>query len=214
MLKKDAMNKVVAALTLSTLGLIAQPTTAADSNWYLGAGAGRAESDISSGDTVGALQGIGATGVSASVDDDDTAYKLTVGYEYNSNFSIEAGYVDFGETEVNASGSLSGVPFTADAESDSYGLTLAAVGKWNIGNNFSLLGKVGAFYWDADIDATATALGISASVDDSDDDVDFFYGVGAQYDFDQFALRAEYEVYNNVLEEDIDVYTLNLLYRF
>jgi len=214
MFKEGRKNLAILCLVSGASMAVSLPAVA-DSNWYAGVGIGKAEADVSDSSVSQRLLGAAATGITSSVDDGDTAYKVTVGYNYNKYFSVEGGYINFGNFDIDASGSDLGQPIVGSFDADTDGFSIAAVGKWPIANQFSLIGKVGAYYWNSDVDVNVVQSGVpvaTASVDD--DGTDFFYGVGAQYDFNKFSVRAEYEIYNDIIEEDYKVYTLNLLYRF
>jgi len=213
-LKNSSVKLSVAGFVVSALGLVAQPVLAANPGWYVGAGVGRAETDLSESGFIREIDDR-ATNIRTSSDDSDSAYKLTVGYDFTKNFAIESSYIDFGEASLEATGTVFGDQDSARSNIDADGLSIAAVGKWHIGNDFSLLGKVGAFYWDGDADFITRTNGVrTPSEGSSDDGVELFYGVGAQYDFGKFAVRGEYEIYNDIFDEDVDVYTINLLYSF
>ena len=200
---------------ISGMSMLSSLPAAADSNWYAGVGIGSAEVDISSSRAGERLLGDGATGVNTSLDNDDTSYKITVGYDYSKNFAVEAAYVNFGDFNLDANETGIANPLIGSFDADTDGISIAVVGKLPLSNNVSLLGKVGAYYWNSDTDTSVTQSGAPVPINEVDDNgTDFFYGVGAQYDFNKFSLRAEYEVYNDIIEEDYDVYTLNLMYHF
>ena len=212
---KGSFQRVAFVGLISGVSVFTSLSASADSNWYVGVGVGSAEADISSSRAGERLLGSGATGVNTSLDEDDTSYKITVGYDYSKNIAIEAAYVNFGDFNLDANETGVANPLVGRFDADTDGVSLAVVGKLPLANNFSLLGKIGAYYWNSDTDTSVTQSGAPVAINEVDDDgTDFFYGVGAQYDFNQFAVRAEYERYNDIIEEDYDVYTLNLMYRF
>lgn len=130
------------------------------------------------------------------LDDEDTGGKIFGGYRFTKFISVEAAYYDFGEIEDQGS--------SLDVD----GISLALVGTWPINDAFSVFGKVGAHDWDAEVSGPFTAQ----LSDDSDGDV--FYGIGAQYNFNErISVRAEIERYE-VDDLDYDVATIGLLYNF
>ncbi len=212
---KGSRKRIALVCFISSISMLSSLSVTADSKWYAGVGIGSAEADISSSRAGSRLLGEGATGVNTSLDNDDTAYKITVGYDYSKHFAVEAAYVNFGDFNLDANETGVANPLVGSFDADTDGISLAIVGKLPLANNFSLLGKVGAYYWNSDTDTSVTQSGAPVAINEVDDNgTDFFYGVGAQYDFNQFSVRAEYENYNDIIDEDYDVYTLNLMYHF
>jgi OOP family OmpA-OmpF porin len=108
--------------------------------------------------------------------------KLYGGYSFTPNFGLEAGYADLGRVKSDA-GKL-----RAD------GWFLDAVGTLPLGNDFSLLGRVGVFEGKLRRDLNGSQIDGSAS--DSGRGTSYKLGAGVQYDFSKnTALRAEWEHY-------------------
>jgi OOP family OmpA-OmpF porin len=142
-------------------------------------------------------------------DDSDTAWKAFAGYSFNQYFAVEGGYIDFGE----ASGTDAGITGSAEA----WGVTAHAVGSIPIFQGFSLIGRIGAVYWDAE--ASATSGGTTLT--ESDDGISLAYGAGVQWMFGRnFGLRAEYEVFDGIGddsttgESDIHVISAGIVFKF
>lgn len=176
-----------------------------DEGPYLGAGIGHSKLD---NDT---LDWLGDNGV--NTDDSDTGYKLFVGYQFNPNFAIEAGYVNFGEFTANAAAGRD----NANLELGIDGFTGALIGKLPIQNGFSVFGKLGMVVWDADLSGSATVSGQSFREKGSEDGTDPFYGIGAEYEINQIMIRTEYERYDlskSGEDFEIDLFSASLGYRF
>jgi len=171
-----------------------------DRGFYAGIGAGHSDQKDACDD------------ISGSCDETDLGWKIFGGYQFNSNFSAEAGYVDLGETDADTV--ISGISISAEAEVT--GFFLAGIAAWPINDSFSIYGKLGAIYWD--VDTKASGGGISVSEDESG--TDFLFGIGAQYNFtNNFGVRAEWERFNDVGnsdtdESDIDLISASLVYGF
>lgn len=168
--------QLVRKLILVAMGIAlcasAPPTLAKDSGGYIGGSLGLTTIDVCDD-----LNAIGFT----ACDDKDTGFKLFGGYKFNPYVAVEGGYVNFGEISATFA------PVTVTVETDA--LFVAAVGFLPVGSKFSLLGKVGAFFWDI------TASGGGASV--SDDGTDLLLGIGVNYDItEQWAVRGEFESYD------------------
>src|SRR6185436_11566419 len=133
--------KVLATALLA--GFAALPTLAmaqakggnADLGFYAGASVGQSKtSDCPGG---------------GSCDDKDTAYRVFGGYKFHPNIAVEGGYSPLGETSSSfAGGSLK-------AEANAW--DIVGVGSWPLGNNFSILGKLG--FYNAELKASGLVSG-------------------------------------------------------
>lgn len=165
---------------------------AADSGFYIGAGAGGATIEAELGDT-------GIPGVPTSFDEDDTATKIFAGYTFDLPFfdvALEAGYVDFGQPEIDILGD--------DLTVDTTGINAWGIATFNAGI-IDLYGKLGLIAWEAE-----AAL---AGFDADDDGTDLGYGVGAAFGLGPLEVRGEYEVYD-LDDTDVSMISVGVLYRF
>lgn len=162
---------------------------------YLGGGLG--QSDAKDG-----CDGISGPGVSC--DSEDTAWRLFGGYQLNTNLALELGYTDLGEVSATGPGGSASAEATA--------LEVSALGMFPIAEGFSLYGKAGVYRGEVD----ASGPGGSAS----EDNTDFTLGAGVQFDMTRnIALRGEWQRYMDMGgeetgESDVDVLSVNVLYRF
>ncbi len=172
-------NKLLSsALLAAVLGASALSAQAADKGVYAGAGVGQSFVD------------------EQAYDDEDTAFSVFGGYQFNRYFGLEAGYADFGKIEPQGAGRA--------LEADSAYLT--AVGTLPITEKFSAYAKAGFHAWNLD-DAIP---GLTGTNDDSGTDPT--YGVGVQYRLtDQVALRGEYSRFEI---EDLDQDLAQVQVRF
>jgi OmpA-OmpF porin, OOP family len=174
-------NKVlVHALSAVLFGAAAFGAQAQDNRgFYAGAGAGQSYVD------------------EASYDDEDTAFSVFGGYQFNRYFGLEGGYVDFGKLGPEGVG--------RDLEANSVYVT--AVGSVPFTDKFSGYAKAGFQRWDLD-----TPIAATGTRDDSGTDPT--YGVGVQYEFtDAFALRGEYSRFE-VEDADLDLAQVQVRYNF
>ncbi|WP_136255139.1 porin family protein [Onishia niordana] len=139
-----------------------------------------------------------------NVDDDDNVFKGFVGYEVNPYFATELFYADLGHTRLK--GNDIG---NTDLESNAYGVNV--VGQLPVTPWFTAFAKAGLAKWETDVDGN---LG-NANLDLKDNDgTDPVYGVGAQFNFDPFLVRAEYERYDMDSDYKIDTFTASAGMRF
>jgi len=187
-------------------GLCAVPAAHAgeESGGYFGAAIGEAWFRDSCSDTAGLAV--------ASCDDKDTTFKVFGGYRFTRNVAVEVAYVDLGS--VRATGSGFGQPF--DLKADVTGVTAQAVGIVPFGNEFSLMGRVGAIFWNLKNSGSVGGL----SVGTSDNGVDLALGVGAQYKFTRsFGVRADLDYYpnlgnSNTGEDNITAVSIGAVFLF
>ncbi len=188
-------------ILLSMLGI----SSAANAAGYAGIAIGQASVDVETVD-------LGPT-VSTDVSDSDTSFKIFGGYTVSENFSIEAGYVDFGEFGVDYSDGIDSLSDKVEATA----LYVAAVGSMPVGKA-KLFGKLGLAQWDVDASVSST-FGVSGSASASGTDP--VIGLGVKFDAaDTVELRAEFERYKNVGdddktgESDVDVLSVGAVMKF
>ncbi len=129
MIKQSMINRIAVVLFLCS---------AAFAQWdnnrgvYLGASVGR--SDLSDLSPEQALD----------VDDEDIAYGLTLGFQFNRYIALETEYLDLGEISVGQA------PAGALASADASGARFSVVGMLPLSQRFSAVGKLGLFAGDVD----------------------------------------------------------------
>ena len=115
--------------------------------------------------------------------------KILGGYQFHRNLAAEVAYgflLDKNDVEITA-------------------LELVAVGLWPIGNNFSLLGKLGFANWE--VDAPPASGG-------TQDGTDITWALGAQFDFTRnLGFRVSWQRYETDPEET-DFFNVGVLWKF
>jgi OOP family OmpA-OmpF porin len=167
---------------------------------------GNAELGFYAGASVG--QSKAECGAASGCDDKDTAYRIFGGYKFHPNIAVEGGYAPLGE--------VSGGGFKLESNA----WDIVGVGSWPLGNNFSILGKLG--FYNAEVKLSGPASGKKTTTD-------LTYGIGGQYDFNRnLGLRLEWNRYSKVKgpdasapgiavsggDGDIDVLSVGALWRF
>jgi hypothetical protein len=132
------------------------------------------------------------------LDREDTSWKALAGWRFADQFSLEATYIDFGDS--TSPGALGLTPFAQEAKA----FALQAVGYIPI-PYVDLFAKVGA----ARIDAEGGGNGLARQNDKS---TDFAFGWGAQYRWKSLAIRAEYERFDTNVIGDLDLVSLGVTY--
>jgi opacity protein-like surface antigen len=93
-------------------------------------------------------------------------------------------------------------------------INLSVLGDLLLTEQFSVFGRLGYAFIDADVDALVTVGGLSDRFSDSDSSSEFSYGIGAVYRFnEQFEARAEFEDLD-VSNGELNAITASVLFRF
>lgn len=141
--------------------------------------------------------GIGTAAVELNdFDEDDGAVKVFAGYIFDLpavDFSVEGGYVDFGSPESDA-GELAIEGFDAFAI---VGIDFGPVG---------VFAKAGLILWDADA--------MAGSLSYSDDGNDTAYGAGLRFNVKSVEIRAEYELFDVEVFDDLSLISASFVWRF
>ena len=126
------------------------------------------------------------------IDDDDFAWKIFAGYQFNAIFAIEGGYRDFGKPESNLT------------KTDLNGLDVFALAGLPLGP-IRLFGKLGGVYWEGE----TTISGIKVS---DDDGFELGAGVGLDFELWKLAVRGEVEYFD--VFDDTLMYTVGATFTF
>jgi hypothetical protein len=164
----------------------------ADSGFYIGGSAGGGNIEAELGDT-------GLPGVPSSIDEDDTAFKVFGGYNFDLpsiNLGVEAGYVDFGKPDVDTN--LGELLF------DLTGINLWGIAGFEAGP-VDIFGKLGFIAWDVDASLLDESISGSGS--------DIGYGLGIGFNVGPVQIRGEYEVYD-IEDADLSMLSLGVVYQF
>lgn len=201
---------------LLCLGLgCAAPAQSMEPGWYfVGFGGEASASGLSQGQTdanvLAIFDSIGLEAVinSSTMDDSDTGYGVAGGYQHNANFAVEFAYVDLGSVEYNAFTTVTDGVEVADAElaleSSAAGPVLSVLGIWPISDRFSLFGRVGISFMNADGTARITIDGASARARQTSQKSDPVFGVGAEFSLGKHtAIRLAWDRYLDVGTEDV-----------
>ncbi|MCC7198890.1 MAG: outer membrane beta-barrel protein [Gammaproteobacteria bacterium] len=226
-----ASRALVAGIVLS-LGLCTAAQAASDRWYVVGFGGQSKVQNVADKDAIdqALLDAFGASGfevlaADSSLDDSDTAWGLTLGYQVGDYFATELSYVDLGEAGYQASGTIDGGEGAVDIEvgavSSSSGPVLSMLGIYPFNPSFSIYGRFGLALLETEGVLSAAASGESDSVSAKTQRSSLLYGVGGEYSFMQhFGVRLEWTRYTQVGsddimgEADIDLYTLGFRYSF
>jgi len=210
---KSRMQSGIALLCLN-LGLAAA-AQAAEPGWYLvGFGGQSSATGVSQSqvdDNVAAIfgsVGLDLLDVESTLDDSDTGFGLSGGYQLNDHFAVEFGYVDLGSFTYRGTGTVTdGVeqaPIEARLGSSADGPVVSVLGILPIGERFSVYGRAGLSFMNAKGTARLTVDGISDSASQSSQNSDLMFGAGAEYAISRhFAIRLAWDRYVDVATENV-----------
>ncbi|MGI2150307.1 putative Ig domain-containing protein [Shewanella baltica] len=208
LIRRRELHKVVLGAVL-----LASTVTQANSadNWYVEGFVGQAQVDSGRRE----LQSDAAAGVVTSVDDKDTAFGLSVGYQWTPMVAIELGYADFGDGRARIEGA-SLIP--AQYHEQVKAVTPVLADGVMLGLRFTLLQHdawrfevpIGLFRWQADISSTMGNSRLTTELDGTD----WYAGVRFSYQVsDAWSVGLGYQ-YVDIEPNDFLSYQLNLRYQF
>lgn len=185
---------------LGLLAAVAAPAAAQDKGIYLGGAYGYAQYKDSCKLLI------------IPCDDHDPAWRFFGGYRFSRTWSAELGYADLGS--VTGEGTVGAGP--ASLRQTTKAWDLIGVFSLPIADRLSAFGKLGMYRARTAVDVTTVASGpLHAGGTNSG----FSYGAGLGYDLGRIGVRAGWQRYENTGtdstgEDDIDVFSIDLLWRF
>ncbi|WP_239000475.1 putative Ig domain-containing protein [Shewanella sp. LZH-2] len=198
-------------LALGCLLLLSVTQQAQATDWYVEGFIGQAQADK----TLPELNAQVGEGQLLNVDDSDTAFGVSLGYQWMPIVALELGYADFGEGSARIQGSTltpaqyhelvkTVTPVLADGVMLGLRFTLLQHQGWR----FEV--PVGLFHWQADISSTMGNTTITTDLDGTD----WYAGVRFSYQFsDAWSVGLGYQ-YLAIEPNDLLSYQLNLRYQF
>lgn len=185
-------------MTVALFTAFAHGAQAADTGFYVAAGAGKSSQHV---DGTGVLVGLGfgepisVQPTSVEVDDGNLVWNAALGYRVNRYFAAEVSYLHYGSADVTETYELplgNGLPpfsFSRTYSLQVEGPALSILGRLPVGQRFALFARGGIFF--ADEKLTERSPGASASITLGKDV--WLASVGAEWSFtSSWALRLEY----------------------
>jgi len=154
---------------------------------YVGASIGQTDTSVSNG--------------GASVDGNDTSWKIVGGYTFMKFFGVEGSYRQFGGLD-ETSGTTS---YSTDADS----LDVFAVGMLPVGK-VDLFAKAG--YARISVDGTIDDPLFVAPITFSDSSTELAYGAGVSFGVGPAQIRIEYETFD--VSSDLDMFSAGAVFKF
>jgi OOP family OmpA-OmpF porin len=200
---------------LSTLSaaMLGQAQAQEANSYYFGLGAGQSHSQLNEADTTSSLLGSSRGSSITGNEQQDTAYKIFGGYQFNRNIGLELGYFNLGKFSYNAAAPGGRLNGTYEVE----GLNLDLVGTLPLSERFSAFGRLGAQYANTRDSFNGIGTLTPSSNSASKRDTNLKVGLGLQYAFSpSVLLRGEAERYriNDAFDNrgDVNVFSLSLVF--
>ena len=172
------MNKLLITSSILTAALFSVPSFADDAGFGIFGAVGQAKHDFT-------IQ-----------NESDTSFAIGGEYKFNSNFSIEVRYDDYGTAEFRAY-ETDTISYAFDISGSSFGAGVKGIIPLN--EQFNLFAKIGLASWNLD----------TAGGDESG--TDLYYGFGAQYmATEQFGLGLDYTMLDTEIVDGVDYELSNL----
>ena len=181
--------------------------------------AGQSRTNYDANQLNGNLAAVGVTG-SGAVSNSDVGMKLFAGYQFNESFSLEGGYFNMGRPRTYNGTITAPVASTFSGKVEGQGVNLDAVGTLPLGNGISVIGRVGAAYFQSKASTTVTAGSIAGFGNETSNKFVPEIGVGLQYDFTKtISARLEAQRYmkvgnSNTGTADVDLYSGGIVFKF
>ena len=209
------MHKFIHSAAFMALLGITGSSTAADAGFYLGAGIGQTNSNLT-GDINRVLVDEGFVVDGISLSKNDTGWKLFAGYAVNPYLAAELSYIDLGKTDADIA--IGGrIPGRIKTSMEMDGVNLGLKVSYPFDDQFSAFAKLGGFFWNAKATANANLSVGSGTSSQKDDGTDFSYGLGLSYAFtDHVSLRGDWDRYRlgSDADADVDLWSVSAQYQF
>lgn len=161
--------KVLSTTVLSVSVLAAMTANAAAPGVYVTGQVGYANTHMGSKTKVSDILGpvltpeVDPAAINKNLANNGLAGRIAIGYQFNQNFAVEAGYLQLGQSKVNL-GAVHDDHMPADGEASlklqQNAIDLVGKGILPLASNFNVYGKLGVAYVTSDVKGTFQAPGI------------------------------------------------------
>jgi opacity protein-like surface antigen len=195
-MKKNGITLTALCIALSGAAFSSTASAEPATGFQIGIDGGKAEAH-------------GACDNVTNCDSSDKSFRGNVGYQFNPYVGAEVGYTSFGTTfDTNDN--------QGSASQDAGAYTASVVGTIPLGDRFGLFARAGAARYN--LDNKGSVQGVP--VKNGDNSTKPYYGAGAKINVtDNFALRAEYQIYKNLAgvdghNDDINAWSGGAVFTF
>jgi OmpA-OmpF porin, OOP family len=175
--------KTTFLVLLGLISLVALPSMAGESGWFVGMSLGRNNSNLTTD----------APGIqSTNQEERDAGYKLWGGYRFTPYLGAELGLLDMGKTSNAGTSACVTTPCAANYSQQikSRALQMVGTGSLPLGNKIGVFGKLGATYSNTENNCVVGSFTCGSNSRSAD----LTYGLGLSYDLAKnFNIRSEWE---------------------
>jgi len=187
--EKNMKSKTLWLASLAAVFMAIPGIAAADTGFFVGGSYGSATIDDGFDDV--------------NLDTDTSAYRFVGGYQFSDLFGLEIGYQDFGDFDEN----LVISPISSLISISAEGWTAGGTLDLPLSDNFSLFGRGGVFFWEADVSIDGFSINVPS-------DENPYYGAGARLKVSSnLSLIGDWSRFE-LDEVDTDVFSICRQYRF
>jgi OmpA-OmpF porin, OOP family len=224
------MTKKSLCLAVSLLCLATAAFAEGESGFYVGVSAGTTKGNLSEEESNRNLTDLGRVSVRSSVDNKDSAYRISGGYRLSPIVAFEAHYTDLGKYSTESSALLAPNvgPGTVAGTFKASGFGVDALIGAPLAQGFSIYGRVGVMRAKTETSFASsgsiqieTPNGPGFRASPSANTTAYNYGIGAQYDINkQIGIRAEGQRYSKLGnrstggELKVDVFSIGAVFNF
>jgi VCBS repeat-containing protein len=151
---------------------------AEERSFYATATLGSADTQISKSDVELAFASLGIDSTVHSVDSERLAWGMGVGYRFSDRWSVEAGYLDLGEVDLEFDASAADTNLAQVHPLSAQGATISGSYRMRLSDRVTAHAQLGAYVWMSDY--TTRTDGVKVDTDE-DSGIDLLWGVGVGY---------------------------------
>jgi opacity protein-like surface antigen len=202
---------IVAALAVA--GAIGTANAGEEAGFYVGFDAGQSSVDLDQrgldNSLIGLFNDLGFAVLdgSSETSEDSFTYGLILGYQVLPWLALEATYMDLGEAEYKARGTIrDGVAVASsrfDFNGSAKGPAVSVIGMYPFANGWSVLGRAGMVFTDIDYDINVSVEDQSSSQSISRSNENFLWGAGVSFTALPWTVRLEYQQISDLGDKDV-----------
>ncbi|HEX5372606.1 MAG TPA: OmpA family protein [Aquabacterium sp.] len=207
--------RLLSLATLSTW-LLTPAHAQYDAYYYGGLSVGQARASFDKAAIANGLLAPGQTATAIRSDDRDTAYKVFLGYQFNTYVALEGGYFNLGKFSFDADTTPTG---TLSGRLKVQGGNLDLVGTMPMSDRWALIARIGAQYAKAKGSFLGTGAVSVSDAERTENKTNAKIGVGLQYEINpSWLVRGEverYRIHDTVGDHgNVNVYSLSMVFPF
>jgi OmpA-OmpF porin, OOP family len=151
--------------------------------------------------------------------DNDTGYRLSIGYQFDRYWAMEASYVNFGQADININSTSPAM--SSDTKLKAHGWVIAATGSAPISDTWAVFVRLGAIDGHVEKDVITTGFD-TPTIESSTSSTDWraTYGAGLSWSFaPNWSARLGWDQYrhlgnSSMGENNVNLASIGIVYLF